>query len=72
MSTNWNPSNIFDARAAGAVIDRDQKVIGVRLYSDGWAMWHTTEFPNRLNVEGLDVWTACKLLNDYQAVIYPS
>ena len=56
---NWTPDTIFAARDHHVRI-HDGSLMPVRLYEDGWTVgiWHS-----------LDVWTACHILNDAQAVV---
>jgi hypothetical protein len=51
----WHPSNIFDARDQ-VVTDRSGQAHTLKLYAGGWA-WGP-------DFMGLDIWTACRLLNN--------
>ena len=58
---NWTPNNIFDARNRTLICGYSkQGVVSVKLYDDGWAL----HIFGSDRAEGLDVWTACRMLND--------
>jgi hypothetical protein len=78
---NWTPSTIFAARDRGEVLTRGGHRWRVRLYHpDGWAIaaapaGSAGTAPDRLaggpDLAGLDVWTACRVLNDAEAQVAP-
>ena len=54
---NWTPGNIFEARDKDLSI-KGNLIVRLKLYSDGWKIGA---------IEKLDVWTACRILNDLEA-----
>lgn len=56
---NWSPHNIFDARGK-TIIAKDGTTCLVELYAGGWAIGNHTK---------MDVWAACHLLNDLDAMV---
>ena len=51
---NWTPGNIFNVRGK-KVIDQSGRLYDVEFYADGWKVG---------NFERLDIWAACRVLND--------
>ncbi len=62
--TDWTASTIFTEARDRVVVASDGKPWAVYLASNGWRI-HAADGP--MCVSGLNIWDACRFLNDRQA-----
>ncbi len=74
---DWSVSSIMTEGRDRYVISRNGFVYLVKLYPEGWSIseyvseGHWPD-PRRSPADGLDIWTACRILNDREARPMPS